>query len=282
VTRVRIPIAALTGSRPTPDAAERSGDRRAASRKSVEVAVLYLSDSLTVDAVARDLSRVGLFVETELLDPVGTLGRTTVLTDGGPAVSFSGIVRRVVEAQSPDGLPPGLGVMFTAMGPDAARWLAGETLPQVRITHPHARLLVVGADPPPAICQLASDAVVVTGRVPAVEPFLESAAVVAAPVRTGGGMRRKVLHAMALARPVVTTTRGAHGVWNPAATPTMLIADDAAGIARHIVSLLDSPELRRTLGMHARAAVIAHHRRTQFADRVAALYESLRQPGVAA
>jgi glycosyltransferase involved in cell wall biosynthesis len=165
---------------------------------------------------------------------------------------------------------------------DAARWLAGEILPQVRVAHPRARLLIVGADPPPAVLRLASDAVVVTGRVPAVEPFLESAAVVAAPVRTGGGMRRKVLHAMALARPVVTTTRGAHGVWNPAATPTMLIADDAAGIARHIVSLLDSPELRRTLGMHARAAVIAHHQRTQFADRVAALYESLRQPGVAA
>ena len=165
---------------------------------------------------------------------------------------------------------------------DAARWLAGEILPRVRVTHPHARLLIVGADPPPAIRQLASDAVVVTGRVPAVEPFLESAAVVVAPMRTGGGMRRKVLHAMALARPVVTTTRGAAGVWNPPATPTVLVADDAAGIAGHIIALLDSPDLRRTLGASARAAVIAHHQRAQFSERVTALYESLGQPGVAA
>ena len=165
---------------------------------------------------------------------------------------------------------------------DAARWLAAEILPRVRVTHPYARLLIVGADPPASVLRLASDTVVVTGRVPAVEPFLESAAVVAAPVRAGGGMRRKVLHAMALARPVVTTTRGADGVWNSEATPTVLIADDATGIARHIVALLDSPELRRTVGASARAAVLAHHQRAQFSDRVAALYESLRQPGVAA
>ena len=95
-------------------------------------------------------------------------------------------------------------------------------------------------------------------------------------------MRRKVLHAMALARPVVTTARGAAGVWNPPATPTVLVADDAAGIAGHIVALLDSPDLRRTLGASARAAVTAHHQRAQFSERVIALYESLGQPGVAA
>jgi hypothetical protein len=47
------------------------------------------------------------------------------------------------------------------------------------------------------------------GRVDTIEPFL-TAATVAAPVRIGGGMRRKVLEAMALGRPVVTT-HAAHG-----------------------------------------------------------------------
>ena len=165
---------------------------------------------------------------------------------------------------------------------DAACWLAGDILPRVWRAHPDARLTIVGADPPPLIQRLASDRVMVTGHVPAVEPFLESAAVVAAPVRTGGGMRRKVLHAMAMGRPVVTTTRGADGIWNPPTAPTLRVADDAEGIAHHIAALLASLDDRRTLGASARAAVVAHHQRSQFADRLAALYESLRRPECAA
>jgi glycosyltransferase involved in cell wall biosynthesis len=165
---------------------------------------------------------------------------------------------------------------------DAAVWLADEILPLVRARVPGARLTIVGADPPGVVQGRAGGPVTVTGRVPSIWPYLQSAAVVVAPVRSGGGMRLKVLQAMALGRAVVTTSRGAAGVWNPPEAPTLCVADDAPGIAHHVAALLASPEERSALGERARAAVLAHHRQDQFAQRLLATYDELTASGVAA
>lgn len=165
---------------------------------------------------------------------------------------------------------------------DAALWLADEIMPLVWQRHPRARLTIVGADVPEAVRARASDAVEVVGRVDSVEPYVASAAIVVAPVRAGGGMRLKVLQAMAAARPVVTTSRGAAGVWNPASAPTLLVADDAAGLAAHVSALLSSESLRHALGARALDAVESHHRCDQFAARLHAIYDELLPSGVAA
>ena len=165
---------------------------------------------------------------------------------------------------------------------DAAIWLAEDILPRVRARCPGARLTIVGANPPETVRNLAGPATQVTGRVDAVEPYVESAEVVVAPLRSGGGMRLKVLQAMAHGRPVVTTTRGAEGLWNPPDAPALRVADDAAGIAAHIIELLESPEHRASLGARARAAVAGHHTREQFAERVHSLYATLPASGAAA
>ena len=165
---------------------------------------------------------------------------------------------------------------------DAALWLADEIMPLILRQHPGARLSIVGADVPDSIRGRTSGAIDVVGRVDDVEPYVASASVVVAPVRAGGGMRLKVLQAMASARPVVTTTRGAAGVWNPAGAPTVLIADDAAGIATHVSSLLASSSARGTLGARAREAVTNHHRWDQFAERLHAVYDEVLASGAAA
>ena len=165
---------------------------------------------------------------------------------------------------------------------DAALWLADEIMPLVLRQHPGARLSIVGADAPESVRARASDAVEIVGRVDDVEPYVASASVVVAPLRAGGGMRLKVLQAMAAARPVVTTTRGAAGIWNPPGTPTLLIANDATGVAAHVSSLLDSTGARNALGARARAAVLAHHRWDQFAERLHAVYDEVLASGAAA
>jgi polysaccharide biosynthesis protein PslH len=165
---------------------------------------------------------------------------------------------------------------------DAAIWLVRAILPLVRASVPAATLTIVGADPPEAVRGLAGPGTVVTGRVDAVDPYIRAAAVVVAPVRSGGGMRLKVLQAMACGRPVVTTPRGAEGVWNPAETPTLCVADDAPALARHIVDLLGSADRREALGARARRAVEEHHTWQQFAQRVDSLYASLPDVGAAA
>jgi glycosyltransferase involved in cell wall biosynthesis len=92
--------------------------------------------------------------------------------------------------------------------------LAREIMPAVKAHHDPARLRIVGIGPPREVLDLAGPDVDVIADVPSVRPHLEAACVVLAPVRTRGGMRMKVLHALASGKAVVTTTRGAEGYGN--------------------------------------------------------------------
>jgi hypothetical protein len=99
-------------------------DRRSSPRHSVEIPLLYASDTLSFDAMARDLSQGGIFIASELLDPIGTRCNITILPDGSPPIAFSGVVCHVVEEETGlGGRPPGLGIKFTDVTSEAERWL---------------------------------------------------------------------------------------------------------------------------------------------------------------
>lgn len=97
-------------------------DRRRHDRHPVELHLVYASDELEIEAISRDLSESGVFVCSQVLDPVGTRCQLTILIDGGPAVVCEGIVRRVVEHASPhDAI--GLGVEFVGIGDTQLAWI---------------------------------------------------------------------------------------------------------------------------------------------------------------
>jgi predicted component of type VI protein secretion system len=87
----------------------------------VAVPVIYSSATLTVDAIVRDLSRGGMFIATDLLDPIDTPCELTALPDGQGAVQFSGVVAHVSDGSGPH--PCGFGVRLLGGSPDAMRWL---------------------------------------------------------------------------------------------------------------------------------------------------------------
>jgi len=87
----------------------------------VAVPVIYSSATLTVDAIVRDLSRGGMFIASDLLDPIDTPCELTALPDGQPALTFSGVVAHVTERSGPR--PSGLGVRLLGGSPEAMRWL---------------------------------------------------------------------------------------------------------------------------------------------------------------
>jgi glycosyltransferase involved in cell wall biosynthesis len=153
---------------------------------------------------------------------------------------------------------------------DAALWLATEIMPRLRALHPRARLALAGIHAPREIRSLAGPDIAILGAVPDSEELMRRSAVVLAPVRIGGGMRMKVLHAMALAKPVVTTTRGTEGL-NTHGPPPLAIADDADGIARATARLLADPAAGERLGAAARDYVSQHHAPSAYADRFEAV-----------
>lgn len=158
---------------------------------------------------------------------------------------------------------------------DAARWLVTEIMPLLRARCPGVRLTLVGGDAPPGVRALARDDVLVTGYVPAVEPYLGRAQVVVAPVRLGGGMRMKVLQAMAMGKAVVTTSLGAAGLGVPGQPLPVAIAEDAPGFAAAVAQLLESNTDRQALGTAARAFVAQYHSAPAYARRLEAVYRQL-------
>jgi glycosyltransferase involved in cell wall biosynthesis len=156
---------------------------------------------------------------------------------------------------------------------EAARWLAEEIMPAVWRRAPAARLRVVGSAPPPEVRGLAGPRVEVVADAPSMEPHLQAAAVVAAPVRSGGGMRMKVLEAMARGKAVVTTPLGAEGLDCIDPEPPLAVAETSEETAAAIASLLEDESGRRQLGSSARELAAAHYTPEAWGKRLQTVYE---------
>jgi len=164
---------------------------------------------------------------------------------------------------------------------DAALWLAGEIMPRLEEIRPQVRLSIAGPCPPARLTSLARRSIQVLGEVRDAEALMRRSAVVIAPVRTGGGMRMKVLSAMALGKPVVTTTRGSYGLVTADGALPLVIADDAAGLARHTAELLADVAARDRLGTAARKFATAHHSPLAYAMRIEQIVAEARRDAVA-
>ncbi|HUS09702.1 MAG TPA: glycosyltransferase [Pyrinomonadaceae bacterium] len=139
---------------------------------------------------------------------------------------------------------------------DAIQYFIREVMPRVRQSVPDVTLTVVGRNPYPSLIEQArrDPAIIVTGRVEDVRPYMEQAAAYVVPLRIGGGTRLKIYEAMAMGKPVVSTTIGAEGL------PVMhgselLLADTPAAFAEAVVSVLTNEGLAQRLGHTAERLV---------------------------
>ncbi len=173
--------------------------------------------------------------------------------------------------------PPALvfsGKMDYRPNVDAVLWFARDILPRVRKTHPEATFVIVGRAPVPAVERLANDpAITVTGSVPDVRPLIAAATVFLAPLRMGGGTRFKLLEAMALRRPIVSTTIGAEG-FPIIDGRELLLADSPDKQANAVSSLIDDAEARSRLGESGRAFVESNYQWPAIISRLQEVYRS--------
>ena len=138
---------------------------------------------------------------------------------------------------------------------DAMVWFCEEIFPLIRRARPDIELMIVGRDPVPEVLALGeTPGVTVTGGVEDVRPYFGQAAVFVAPLRAGGGTRLKILEAMAMGVPVVSTTLGSEGL-EVVPGADLLESDEPDGFARQVLRILDDAVLAARLAEHARCTV---------------------------
>ncbi len=155
---------------------------------------------------------------------------------------------------------------------DAVLWFAREIWPRLRARVPAAEGLIVGQKPTPAVRALHGQAgLVVTGAVEDTRPYIARAGVYVAPLRMGGGTRFKLLEAMALGRPIVSTTVGAEG-FPVTSGQELILADEPASFAEAVADLLGDEPRARALAAAGRAFVRARYDWRVIIPAVEALY----------
>lgn len=156
---------------------------------------------------------------------------------------------------------------------DAARILARQALPQVRQALPHARLQLVGANPPGWLRALESEQIEVTGRVSDVAPYLARATVFVCPLRIGAGLKNKVLEALAMGIPVAATPLSLDGIDARDGESALVAGID--DIADKTIELLGDSALRDRLSRGGRALVEARYSWERTASSYEQLYEEI-------
>lgn len=199
--------------------------------------------------------------------------------DGAVAIP-TGVDLDYFSAQPPRPLPGATGgtIVFTGSmdwraNIEGIEYFMEEVWSLITQNRPQARFVLVGRNPPAALVESVKKRNLnwdITGFVDDVRPYVRDADVFVMPLRIGGGTRIKAFEAMAMARPVVSTSLGVEGLpveegrhyWR---------GDDPEAFAAAVTGLLDDPSKAAELAANARKLV--EHNFS--ASRVAAVFESI-------
>lgn len=125
---------------------------------------------------------------------------------------------------------------------DCAVFLANEVMPLVWNTHPYVNLAIVGATPDSKVIALKSEKIIVTGWVEDMSEYYAASKIFIAPMQIGTGLQNKLLEAMAMKLPCVTSSL-ANNALGAVHNKSALIGENYNDYAKYIVSLIENKDL---------------------------------------
>jgi polysaccharide biosynthesis protein PslH len=136
---------------------------------------------------------------------------------------------------------------------EAVFYIAEELWPQLKKRYPGLHFDIIGVNPPERIVTLSKkyQDFHVHGFVDDVRPYIEAASIYVCPIHDGGGTKLKILDAMAMGSAIVAHPIACEGV-NVSDGVNVLLASDPPSFVDKISRLLESPDMRSSLGLNAR------------------------------
>jgi glycosyltransferase involved in cell wall biosynthesis len=158
---------------------------------------------------------------------------------------------------------------------DAVLYFHRKIWPLIKRRHPEASWKIVGSHADSEIQSLGNEpGIAVVGFVPDVRPHVRDAMIFIAPMRKGRGMKGKVLEAMAMAKPVVTTSIGAQGA-EVVPGEHLLTGDTPSAFADAVNRLFAEPELRKRLALAGQKLVREEYDWRRAAEEMDRLYRRI-------
>ncbi len=138
---------------------------------------------------------------------------------------------------------------------NCVEYIVNETLPLLKSNFPNLLFAIAGINPAPQVRALASKNVLVTGFVPDMRGYYNSSRIFLAPMQIGIGLQNKLLEAMAMQMPCITSSLANKAL---GATPNvhLFVCDSPESIAEKVAFLLQNPLAAIEMGKKARAFVL--------------------------
>jgi len=172
------------------------------------------------------------------------------------------------------------GVMDYEPNVTAVSYFCSSIFPRIRKEVPDARFVIVGREPVPEVRQLGESlpGVTVTGFVDDIREYFDKSRIYVAPLKSGAGMKCKILEAWSMEKPVVATSMSCDGI-DISPGEDILIADSRAEFASSVVKLLRDEDLCRKLAANARRKVVDKYGWGLQAARLDRIYERVARIG---
>lgn len=159
---------------------------------------------------------------------------------------------------------------------DGITWFLENVWPLVIRKYPQTTLTLVGRNPIPALKNVVQSrqGVTLVGTVDDVRPYVQGSAIVVVPLRIGGGSRLKILEAMAMGKPVVSTSVGAEGL-EVANEEHILLAEAPTQFAAAIFRLMEDQGLRLRLRLAGRELASKRYGWKRLSERLGVLWSQI-------
>ncbi len=166
--------------------------------------------------------------------------------------------------------------MSWAANVEGIHFLLDEVWPRLIAVRPRLKAVIIGRNPPAALAEKVKErglAVTLTGFVDDIRTYVARSDVYVIPLFVGSGTRIKAFEAMAMGRPVVSTTLGVEGL-DVVDNETFLRADNAEEFCTAILRLLDDASLRHRIATAARRLMEARFSWANVARQFEAICQS--------
>lgn len=156
---------------------------------------------------------------------------------------------------------------------DAVLYFYRDILSLIKEEIPDIKFYIVGINPPEKILELAKDKnVIITGGVDDSRPYLSDAAAMVCPIRVATGMQNKILEAMAMGLPVISTSVAT--LWMDRKEGSgVLTADAPAEFAKKVIEVIKNKDMREELSLNARKLIVENYDWNKNINKLELLFE---------